>query len=253
MTEASSAPLFQIQNLTKSYPMGGSSLSILKGITLDIAPGEVVGIMGPSGSGKTSLLNCISGIDIPDSGRVLFKGQEVNLQSEREMTLFRRRNIGFVFQFFNLIPALTVIENVMLSFLVDNPRQGFKNLPQVKDILDRLGLGQRGDHYPNQLSGGEMQLVSIARALVHSPALILADEPTGNVNPALGHTIMENLRCIERDKNAAMILVTHSPAHAAWADRICFLKDGVLVGEMEHGGRTDDVAAIHKQLMALGI
>jgi putative ABC transport system ATP-binding protein len=253
MTDFSPPPLLQINGLTKSYPMGGSTLSILKGISLKIAPGEIVGIMGPSGSGKTSLLNCISGIDLPDNGTVHFQGVEVDLKSEREMTLFRRKNIGFVFQFFNLIPALTVIENVMLSFLIADPRSGSSNLPAVKEILARLGLEGRGAHYPNQLSGGEMQLVSIARALVHSPALILADEPTGNVNPALGHSIMDNLRSVAQDRNTAMILVTHSAVHASWADRICFLKDGVLVKEMRHNGKVDDVAEIHKQLMALGI
>ena len=244
--------LLGIRALRKAYRLGSQSLPVLDELTLDVGAGEMVVIMGPSGSGKTTLLNCISGIDAPDAGAVVLKGRAVDYGSEAERTLLRRRHIGMVFQFFNLIPTLTVRENVALPFLITG-RRGANVNERVDRLLDEVGMGPRCNHHPFQLSGGEMQLVSIARALAHRPELLLADEPTGNVNPHVGRTIMEILRGTAAREGAGVLMVTHSPEHASWADRICFLKDGAIAGEHRQGGRVDEVAAIHQRLSALGI
>jgi putative ABC transport system ATP-binding protein len=157
-----------------------------------------------------------------------------------------------VFQFFNLVPSLTAHENVALPFLIMG-RRGPEVKRQVDTLLDLVGMTARAGHYSFQLSGGEMQLVSIARALVHAPSVLLADEPTGNVNPLIGRSIMDILMRTARQRDTAVLMVTHSPEHAAWADRICFLRDGVIAGERTHGRDLDNVAAIYDQLLALGI
>ena len=257
MTSASSSGTgpqagLRVRGLFKSYRLGEERLPVLKGLTLALAPGEMVAIMGPSGSGKTTLLNCISGIDRPDEGTVEIAGDPVDYGSERSRTAVRRERIGMVFQFFNLVPTLTVRENIALPFLIMR-RNGAASETRVATLLAEVGLDARARHYPFQLSGGEMQLVSIARALVHRPALLLADEPTGNVNPAVGRSIMNTLRDTARREGAGVLLVTHSAEHAAWADRVCFLRDGAIAAERTHGGDADNVRPIHDQLAALGI
>jgi putative ABC transport system ATP-binding protein len=212
----------------------------------------MVVIMGPSGSGKTTLLNCISAIDPPDGGAVAIDGEAVDYGSDHARTSLRRGRVGTVFQFFNLIPSLTVRENVALPFYVSG-RRGGDSEARIDRLLEEVGMAERGGHYPFQLSGGEMQLTSIARALVHRPDLLLADEPTGNVNPQVGRTIMDILRTTAVSEGAGVLMVTHSPEHAAWADRICFLKDGAIAAEHRQGGRRDDVAPIHERLLELGI
>jgi putative ABC transport system ATP-binding protein len=241
-----------VRGLVKGYRLGEERLPVLDGLDLAVAAGEMVAIMGPSGSGKTTLLNCISGIDRPDDGTVTIAGEMVDFGSQRARTLVRRRRVGMVFQFFNLVPTLTVRENVALPFLIVR-EGGAEADARVEALLDEVGISARARHYPWQLSGGEMQLVSIARALVHRPALLLADEPTGNVNPAVGRSIMATLRTCARREEAAVLLVTHSAEHAAWADRVCFLRDGAIAGERAHGGDTGNVRAIHDHLAALGI
>jgi putative ABC transport system ATP-binding protein len=198
------------------------------------------------------LLNCVAGIDVPDAGEVVLDGEVVDFRSETKRTRLRRQRIGMVFQFFNLIPTLTVRENVALPFFIAGARDGAAE-QRVEQLLADVGMLHRQDHYSFQLSGGEMQLTSIARALAHRPALLLADEPTGNVNPHVARTIMEILRATAAREGAAVLMVTHSPEHAAWADRICFLKDGLIAAEHLHNGRRDDVASIHKRLLELGI
>jgi ABC-type lipoprotein export system ATPase subunit len=247
-----SLPLLAVRGLCKSYRLGGASLPVLSGISLDLTAGEMVVIMGPSGSGKTTLLNCISGIDLPDNGEVAVGGELLDYASENARTELRRRRIGMVFQFFNLIPTLTVRENVALPFYVSR-EWGTETEQQVDRLLTEVGMEQRRDHYPFQLSGGEMQLTSIARALVHRPDLLLADEPTGNVNPRVGRSILEILRSTAAREGAGVLMVTHSPEHAAWADRICFLKDGAIAAEHLQQGRRDEVAPIHARLLELGI
>jgi putative ABC transport system ATP-binding protein len=214
-----------------------------------VESGEIVAIMGPSGSGKTTLLNCIAAIDTPDGGTVALAGAPVEFTSERSRTLLRRRDIGIVFQFFNLIPTLTVRENIALPQQIAGAARAGRD-ERVNDLLHRVGLDERSGHLPHQLSGGEMQLVSIARALVHRPALLLADEPTGNVNPAIGRSI---LRDTVREENTSVLLVTHSPEHAAWADRICFLKNGVIAGSVTQTGGPENLAPIYAELQRLGI
>ncbi len=240
-----------VRDLVKTYGMGETRLSVLRGLSLSVESGEIVVIMGPSGSGKTTLLNCISGIDVPDEGRVEVAGRAVDFTDERALTLLRRHRIGMVFQFFNLIPSLTVRENVGLPLLVGNGGMGEDG--RIDDLLAEVGLAARSGHFPFQLSGGEMQLVSIARALVHEPDLVLADEPTGNVNPGVGRVIMDTLRRAAKHHGAGLLMVTHSPEHAAWADRICFLKDGLIAGELRQDGRQEAVAPIYQRLLELGI
>jgi putative ABC transport system ATP-binding protein len=242
----------EVQNLHKHYLLGEENISVLKGLSISVGKGEIVVVMGPSGSGKTTLLNCVSGIDIPDSGVVKISGNLIDLTSARERTLLRRHHIGIIFQFFNLIPTLTVRENVELPFVIAQ-RKGEEVELQIDAMLETVGLGQRKSHYPYQLSGGEMQLVSIARALVYSPGLLLADEPTGNVNPNIGRSIMQVLRNSSKQKGASVLMVTHNPEHAAWSDRICFLKDGIIQSQHQQNGEVSNVQPIHKKLLELGI
>jgi len=253
VTEAPAGPpCVVVRALEKSYSLGDERIHVLRGLSIAAGTGQMVAIMGPSGSGKTTLLNCISGIDRPDAGTVEIDGKVIDYRSVRARTLLRRHAIGMVFQFFNLVPTLTVRENVALPFLIAG-RRGADAEARVDALLDRVGLARRSGHRPYQLSGGEMQLASIARALVHRPRVVLADEPTGNVNPSVGRSIMETLRTTAREENAAVLMVTHSPEHAAWADRVCFLKQGVIAREHDQGGRADDARPIHEALLALGI
>lgn len=245
-------PALQVSALAKAYRLGDERIPVLRGLTLDIAAGEMVAIMGPSGSGKTTLLNCVAAIDAPDSGTVALAGRPVDYGSERARTLLRRNSVGIVFQFFNLIPTLTVRENVALPQQISGSAAAQRN-ERVEQLLERIGLAGRRDHLPHQLSGGEMQLVSIARALVHRPALLLADEPTGNVNPAIGRSILQTLRESVRDEGTSVLLVTHSPDHAAWADRVCFLKDGMIAGSVTQRSGPEDTSAIYDELQRLGI
>ncbi|MEM7250842.1 MAG: ABC transporter ATP-binding protein [Pseudomonadota bacterium] len=206
--------------------------------------------MGPSGSGKTTLLNCICGIDQPDRGEVCIAGDTIDYQQEAVRVSLRRDKIGVVFQFFNLIASLTVSENVALPFRI----AGEESEPikqRTEEALREVGLSTRGDHYPDQLSGGEMQLVSLARALIREPVLLLADEPTGNLNPDIGRRVMSNLRDRARAKKTSVLLVTHSAEHAAWCHRVCFLNDGQLRAEM----RPSEGAArdVYRYLSELGI
>ena len=242
----------ELQNLHKHYLLGERNISVLQGLNVSVGKGEIVVVMGPSGSGKTTLLNCVSGIDIPDSGEVKINGELIDLNSARERTLLRRSHIGIVFQFFNLIPTLTVRENISLPFLIAQ-RKGEEVESRIEVMLETVGLTQRKSHYPYQLSGGEMQLVSIARALVNSPGLLLADEPTGNVNPNVGRSIMDILRATAKQLDTSVLMVTHNPEHAAWADRICFLKEGIIQSEHQQNGEASKVLPIHEKLLALGI
>ena len=243
------SPALSVTDLRKSYQLGKDSIPVLQGLSLDVQAGELVAIMGPSGSGKTTLLNCIAAIDRPDKGAVEIAGAAIDYGSERARTLLRRRDIGIVFQFFNLIPTLSVRENIALPQQIAGGARSEREA-RVSGLLERVGLNARSGHLPHQLSGGEMQLVSIARALVHRPALLLADEPTGNVNPAIGRSI---LRDTVREEGTSVLLVTHSPEHAAWADRICFLKEGVIAGSVTQSGGPKNLAPIYAELQRLGI
>ncbi len=220
-------PLLVVENLLHSYREGGDSRPILNGIGLQVAEHECIALLGRSGSGKSTLLNMLAGIDTPQEGRIQVMGQDINALSERERTLLRRRHIGFVYQFFNLIPTLTVAENVGLPLELN----GLKELEisrMVGLILSDVGLGDRWNAFPDQLSGGEQQRIAIARALIHNPTIVLADEPTGNLDAETGDQILGILIGLSRQLKRTLIIVTHSLEVAERADRILTLSDGVL-------------------------
>ncbi|WP_435686098.1 ABC transporter ATP-binding protein [Sedimenticola selenatireducens] len=220
-------PLLVVENLLHSYREGGDSRPILNGIDLQVAEHECIALLGRSGSGKSTLLNMLAGIDTPQEGRIQVMGQDINALSERERTLLRRRHIGFVYQFFNLIPTLTVAENVGLPLELN----GLKELEisrMVGLILSDVGLGDRWNAFPDQLSGGEQQRIAIARALIHNPTIVLADEPTGNLDAETGDQILGILIGLSRQLKRTLIIVTHSLEVAERADRILTLSDGVL-------------------------
>lgn len=217
----------RLENLTKGYQEGGHTRHVLNQANASFARGELVAILGKSGSGKSTLLNLISGIDLVDSGNIWLNNQELTKLDDQKRTLFRRRNIGFIFQFFNLIPTLTVLENVVLPAELNgvspqNARQ------RAESFLSEVGLFDRLDTYPDRLSGGEQQRVAIARALINDPILLLADEPTGNLDEQTGRLILDLLDRLTRQAGKNMIMVTHSSEAAAIADRTLYLQDGQL-------------------------
>jgi putative ABC transport system ATP-binding protein len=218
------------ENICKTFFSGPNPLHILKNIDLEIAKGEFVCVMGPSGSGKSTLLHIISGLEKPTSGRVILDGRDLFTLSEQQRTILRRHTIGFVFQFFNLIPNLTVEENISLPLLISGQDSDEAQVV-VDEFIDFIKLDRRRHHYPNQLSGGEMQRVSVARALVTKAKLLFADEPTGNVSSRVGRQIMALLRKCCDEYKQSVLLVTHNPRDATYADRVFFLKDGVISSE----------------------
>jgi putative ABC transport system ATP-binding protein len=221
-------PLVELVDITKSYREGDSDHVILSGAQARLYAGEFVALLGPSGSGKSTLLNLISGIDTPDGGRVLIGGVPITEVSERERTLFRRRHIGFVFQFFNLLPTLTVEENLLLPLELTGDLED-DDLGKARDLLDHLGLGSRGNAFPDRLSGGEQQRVAVARALIHEPDLVLADEPTGNLDSETGDRILRLLTTLARERGVTLLVVTHSSEIARAADRVLEIRDGELL------------------------
>jgi putative ABC transport system ATP-binding protein len=223
----------RLGGLSKGFREGGRMRTVLRGADAEFAKGEFVAILGKSGSGKSTLLNLISGIDLVDSGDIWVDGQQLTTLNERQRTLFRRQNIGFVFQFFNLIPTLTVWENVVLPLELAGVDNG-EAQRRAKALLEAVGLLDRRDTFPDRLSGGEQQRVAIARALVHDPLLVLADEPTGNLDENTGRQVMALLDRLTRQNGKNLILVTHSNEAASYADRVLTLRDGQLVNGTEH-------------------
>ena len=221
-------PIVRLQNLTKTYSEGGKRRLIFDQINLNLYTGEFILLLGQSGSGKSTLLNLISGIDAPDSGDVFVNGVAINRLSERERTLFRRAHIGFVFQFFNLIPTLTVFENITLALHLKGHLTPTK-VKEVETLLERVGLADRSDTFPDRLSGGEQQRIAILRALAHDPTLLLADEPTGNLDEATGQMIMQLLLELTRQAGKTMLMVSHNPDIIPLADRIYRLTNGVII------------------------
>ncbi len=224
------SPFLRFQDLTKSYYEGDVRRVVLQNAHAEFQPGEITAILGKSGSGKSTLLNLISGIDAPDSGQIWVEGQDLTALSERERTLFRRAQIGFIFQFFNLIPTLTVGENVSLPLELNRvPKSEVRQ--KARDVLEAVGLLDRWETFPEKLSGGEQQRVALARALVHDPLLILADEPTGNLDEETGAQMMSLLARLARERGRTLLIVTHSLEAASHADRILRLSHGQLVSE----------------------
>ena len=218
----------RIRSLSRSYREGTKEHAVLNRVTADFAHAETVALRGRSGSGKSTLLNLLSGIDAPDEGEVSIAGASITAMSERERTLFRRRNIGFVYQAFNLVPTLTAADNVRLVLELNSvpERQATE---RVIELLDAVGIGDRQDSYPDILSGGEQQRVAIARALAHRPSLVLADEPTGNLDDVTAENVLALLDRLVRAEGGTMIVATHSAAVAAFCDRVLELRDGRLV------------------------
>ena len=221
--------------LTKRYEEGTEARSVIERADADIHRGEFVALAGPSGSGKTTLLNLISGIDTPTSGDVLIDSVPITKLSEKDRTLFRRKNIGFVFQFFNLIPTLSVKENLLLPLQL-NSFPSAESDDRVMYLLERIGMGDRIDSYPDRLSGGEKQRVAIARALAHNPPLILADEPTGNLDADTGRAILSLLKSLIDGSGKTMVIVSHSDVVAGMADRVLAMEDGKLVERIRGDG-----------------
>lgn len=217
----------RLESLSKSYQEGSRTRTVLHLADAQFAQGEFTAILGKSGSGKSTLLNLISGIDRVDNGKIWLDGQDLTSLDELQRTLFRRRNIGFIFQFFNLIPTLTTLENVILPLEL-NGSSVQEARSRAGPLLTAVGLSDRLDSFPDRLSGGEQQRVAIARALIHDPLLVLADEPTGNLDEETGRQVLSLLDRLTRRAGKNMILVTHSGEAASYADRILYLKDGKL-------------------------
>jgi len=221
-------PRIETRNLTKRLPSGERILTILDGVSLTIDAGEAVAILGPSGSGKSTLLGLMAGLDRPTAGEVLLDGRPIQGLSEDELALLRRRHVGFVFQSFELLENLTARENVLVPLeLLGADRAGAR----ADDLLQAVGLGERGHHYPAQLSGGEKQRVALARAFAAGPSVLLADEPTGNLDGATGALVLETLKELQASRGTTLVLVTHDPAVARLADRRLYLERGRLRGE----------------------
>jgi putative ABC transport system ATP-binding protein len=222
--------MIELRSVTKTYGDGASRVDALKSVDLRIPAGQFVSIMGPSGSGKSTLLNLVSALDTPSAGQISIDGQEIGSLDDDALTLFRRRKIGLIFQFFNLLPTLDALDNVLLPMLLEGKVLA-RDRERARRILAEVGLAQRSSHRLHQLSGGEMQRVAIARALILEPKLILADEPTGNLDSTTGATILKLLRQTCEQHHTTVVMVTHDITAAGAGDRIVQLKDGRLVGD----------------------
>src|SRR5688572_5922328 len=213
-------PVFLARDITKVYHMGEVDVHALRGVSLELHESEFLVLLGPSGSGKSTLLNILGGLDVPTSGTVMYRGQNLTTADERDLTMYRRRHVGFVFQFYNLIPSLTARENVALvTDIVERPMA-------PEEALELVNLGQRLDHFPSQLSGGEQQRVAIARAVAKRPDVLLCDEPTGALDIATGVLVLEAIDQVNRELGTTTAVITHNAAVAAMADRVISLSDG---------------------------
>jgi putative ABC transport system ATP-binding protein len=247
-TTPTAAPVTAIEarGIVMEYGRGGTAVRALRGVDLSIGQGEFVAIMGPSGSGKSTLLHILGALESPTEGAVAVEGRRYDGLDDKQLTRFRRDHIGFVFQFFNLLGSLSAAENVLLPALIaGRHEQALRE--RALELLGRVGLRDRADHLPSELSGGEQQRVSIARALLLSPELILADEPTGNLDSRAGHDVLTLLRRLNDDEGHTIVMVTHDPSGAAMADRVVFLRDGQIAGEVE-GGSTERVVSFFTSL-----
>jgi putative ABC transport system ATP-binding protein len=218
--------LIRLDNVTKDYSMGENVVHALRGLNLEVEAGELAVLLGPSGCGKTTTLNVVGGLDRPTGGAVTVNGDDITRFDDRRMTAYRRRSVGFIFQFFNLIPTLTASENVEFALtLVDGKRN---TRSRSLELLDLVGIGERADHFPSELSGGEQQRVSIARALANRPAVLLCDEPTGNLDVGTGIQVLAAIRELNRAEGTTVLLVTHNSAIAPFSDKIVRLHDGTI-------------------------
>ncbi len=222
--------IIQLQAVTKRYRMGEVDVHALRGLDLEISPGQFVVLLGPSGSGKTTTLNLIGGLDRPTDGRIVVDGDDITRYDDRRLTAYRARQVGFVFQFFNLIPTLTAAENIAFALeLTTRDRRAVRH--RTEEVLALVGLTERADHFPAQLSGGEQQRVAIARALANRPPILLADEPTGNLDVETGRQVLRALRDLNRREGVTVVLVTHNTAIAPLADRVVRLHNGTVAAD----------------------
>ncbi len=230
--------ILEAAGLRKTYLLGAHAIHALAGVDFVVEKGDFVAIMGPSGSGKSTLLHLLGGLDQPSEGEITLAGMKLSILDDNQATLVRRRNIGFIFQFYNLLPTLSAEENVTLPLIIDgqNPAQYQE---RIDALLDLVGLADRRRHKPDQLSGGEQQRVAIARALVTQPAIVLADEPTGNLDSKTGASIMELLRRSCRELQQTVIVVTHDPRAATYANRVVILRDGQIRRDINFDGTHD--------------
>jgi putative ABC transport system ATP-binding protein len=231
--------ILEANDVSKQYQMGEVAVDALVGVDFVVEKGEFVAVMGPSGSGKSTLLHLLGGLDKTTDGEVTLGGRKLSVMSDKEVTLARRRNVGFVFQFYNLLPTLTAEENIALPLLIDGKKiKAYQS--KLDELLELVGLTDRRRHKPDQLSGGEQQRVAIARAFVNDPDIVLADEPTGNLDSRAGEEVMKLLRRSCDELGQTIVVVTHDPKAASFADRIVFLKDGQIASEikLEKGGDT---------------
>jgi putative ABC transport system ATP-binding protein len=248
-------PILEARELTKSYPLGETTVDALRGVSLSVAAGEFVALMGPSGSGKSTLLQLLGGLDRPTSGEVILEGEVISRLSDDRATRLRRDRTGFVFQSFNLIPLLDVTENVALPFTIagQDPSRG-EIRERIRDVIDLVDLAGKEHHKPDQLSAGEQQRVAVARALATRPALLFADEPTGNLDYTTGTEILDALWRSCEERHQTIVLVTHDSKAAAYADRVLVVGDGRILDTIELGRRRDhDAATLIGRLAQLGL
>jgi putative ABC transport system ATP-binding protein len=242
--------ILQATQLRKQYQLGDQPVNALAGIDLVLERSDFIAIMGPSGSGKSTLLHLLGGLDLPSDGEITLAGMRLSVLDDDRITLARRRNVGFIFQSYNLLPMLTAEENILLPMIIEG-----QNPARFRDRLDALvnliSLGDRRYHKPTQLSGGEQQRVAIARALITQPAIVLADEPTGNLDSKTGTTIMELLRRSRDELQQTIIMVTHDPRAAAYADRVVFLRDGQIQCDISFAPNQDMEDRLHKIIEAM--
>ncbi|HEX9043859.1 MAG TPA: ABC transporter ATP-binding protein [Candidatus Limnocylindrales bacterium] len=248
-------PILEARGLTKQYPLGGTTVEALRGVSLAVEEGEFVALMGPSGSGKSTLLQLLGGLDRPTSGEVVLEGEEISRLSDEAATRIRREKTGFVFQFFNLVPLLNVVENIGLPFTIAGADLRNRDVAErIREVVALVDLIGKERHRPDQLSAGEQQRVAVARALVTRPSILFADEPTGNLDYTTGLEILGALwrSCVERRQT--IVLITHDAKAAAYADRVFFVQDGRVLEEIPLGRREDHAAApLISRLAQLGL
>ena len=231
MADAGTVSVFEVRDLTKVYQMGEVDVHALRGVDLDLPPGELTVLLGPSGSGKSTLVNILGGLDTPTGGRVRYRGRDITGAGESALTAFRRESVGFVFQFYNLMPSLTALENVELATdIVDDPMRAI-------DALEMVGLGPRRDHFPAQLSGGEQQRVTLARAIAKRPDVLLCDEPTGALDLATGVGVLEAILRVNDDLDTTVLVITHNVSIADLADRVLMMSDGRIASDRRNAVR----------------
>jgi putative ABC transport system ATP-binding protein len=244
--------MMELVGVTKVYQQGRRTVHAVRGVDLRIDAREFVSIMGPSGSGKSTLMHLLGALDTPTKGKALFRGRDLNSMSDRERAFFRRRCVGFVFQFFNLLPTLTAAENVALPLLLARESHA-KSVDQARGALERVGLRDRADHFPDEMSGGEMQRVAIARALIAEPDAVLCDEPTGNLDSVNSAEILKLLRSLPETEGRSVVMVTHDPHAAAYGDRLVLIRDGLVEIDRQQEPSSNGAPAVEAIRQAGGI